>query len=149
MFIEPATITDLPAILELQKLAYQSEAKLLNNFNIPPLTQTLTDIEKEFKQGIILKATDTHHQIIGSVRGYTDDNTLYIGKLIVRPNQQNQGLGTLLLMTIEKYYPQLRYELFTSTKSEKNLALYVKNGYKEFKREKIKDNLEFVFLEKQ
>ncbi|WP_413774194.1 GNAT family N-acetyltransferase [Entomomonas sp. E2T0] len=72
-----------------------------------------------------------------------------MGKLIVHPNQQNQGLGTLLLLTIEKYYPQLRYELFTSTKSKKNLALYLKNGYKEFKRQKISDNLDFVFLEKQ
>lgn len=149
MLIQPATITDLPTILELQKLAYQSEAKLLNNFNIPPLTQTLIDIEKEFNHGIILKATDSYHKIIGSVRGYRDSNTLHIGKLIVHPNQQNQGLGTLLLMTIEKYYPHLRYELFTSAKSQKNLALYLKNGYKEFKRQKITDNLDFVFLEKQ
>ncbi|UYZ83420.1 hypothetical protein MTZ49_12555 [Entomomonas sp. E2T0] len=54
MLIQPATITDLPAILELQKLAYQSEAKLLNNFNIPPLKQTLINVEEEFKKGIIL-----------------------------------------------------------------------------------------------
>lgn len=148
MLIQPATLIDLPAILELQKIAYLSEAKLLNNYNIPPLTQTLSDLEQEFEQGVILKATDSRHQVVGSVRGYEDKGTLYIGKLIVSPNIQNFGIGTLLLLTIEKCYPNLRYELYTSDKSEKNLSLYVKNGYREFKRENIIENLTFVFLEK-
>lgn len=43
-------------ILDLQYLAYQSEAKLFNNPDIPPLKQTLADIENEYQKGIILKA---------------------------------------------------------------------------------------------
>ena len=38
--IEKAIETDLDEILNLQRLAYQSEAILLNNFSIPPLMQT-------------------------------------------------------------------------------------------------------------
>ena len=37
----PAKAADLPDILDLQYLAYQSEAKLLNNFSIPPLQEKL------------------------------------------------------------------------------------------------------------
>lgn len=46
---------DLKEILDLQYLAYQSEAKLLNNFDIPPLKQTLEEVEKEFVNCIFLK----------------------------------------------------------------------------------------------
>lgn len=41
-----------------------------------------------------------------------------------------------------------RFELFTGFKSKKNLYLYNKLGYKEFKREKINDRLTLVYLEK-
>jgi hypothetical protein len=37
MKILQATAADAVEILNLQKLAYQSEAKLYNNFDIPPL----------------------------------------------------------------------------------------------------------------
>ncbi len=40
---------DLKTILELQYLAYQSEAKLLNTTSIPPLQETLNVLEVEFR----------------------------------------------------------------------------------------------------
>ena len=43
--IVQAEEADLEAILELQRLAYQGEARLLNDFSIPPLMQTLEEIE--------------------------------------------------------------------------------------------------------
>lgn len=149
MLILPALLKDLPAILALQKIAYLSEAKLLNRYDIPPLTQTLADIEQEFDKGIILKAVDETQQLIGSIRGYKKNNTLYLGKLMVHPLKQNQGIGKQLLLTLETHYPNLRYELFTSAKSARNLVLYTQNGYKEFKREIINNDLTFVFFEKQ
>lgn len=42
----------------------------------------------------------------------------------------------------------IRYELFTGFKSERNLYLYKKLGYSEFKRQPINDNLTIVYLEK-
>lgn len=54
MLIQPAILTDLTDILEPQKIAYQREAKLLNNFNIQPLSQTFAEIETEFNQGTFL-----------------------------------------------------------------------------------------------
>ncbi|MDR0272839.1 MAG: GNAT family N-acetyltransferase [Clostridiales bacterium] len=147
MEILKAEIEDLPQILSLQKLAYQSEAILVNDFSIPPLTQTLESIENDYKSGIILKAAD-ENIIIGSVRGKKIGDTAYFGKLIVNPDFQNRGIGTKLLLAVEKYFPKMRYGIFTSNLSEKNLAIYQKNGYIEFKREKYSDNFDFVFLYK-
>lgn len=132
----------------MQYLAYQSEAKLLNNYDIPPLKQTLKEMEKEFYNGMFLKFINNNNIIIGSVRAHKKDGTSYIGKLIVHPNYQKRGIGTKLLQEIEKLCVSKRYELFTSSKSLKNIKFYEKAGYKIFKEQKINENLKFIYLEK-
>jgi len=147
--IEKATFEDLPKILALQKIAYMSEANLLNYYTIQPLTQTLRELENEFNKHTILKLVDKKdNAIIGSVRAREENGRVYIGRLFVHPKFQNKGFGTNLLKTIESFYQGKTFELFTSYKSEKNLKLYIKNGYKEFKRQKVSGSLEFVFMEK-
>ena len=148
MVIIKAERTDLKQILELQYLAYQSEAILLNNFEIPPLKQTLDETQREYDKGIILKATDETGKIIGSVRSYVDSGTAHIGKLIVTPEKQSQGIGTQLMRAIEQECTAARYELFTSDKSVRNIRFYEHLGYVRFKEQKISDNLNLVFLEK-
>jgi ribosomal protein S18 acetylase RimI-like enzyme len=148
--IQNAEINDLPSILELQKLAFQSEAALVEDYFIPPLTQTLDGIKEDFASGVILKAfaRGNPNEIIGSVRGRFSENTLYIGKLIVNPSFQNRGIGTALLLHIESLYPKARYELFTSDRSDKSLSLYIRNGYAKFKQEPLNDNANIIFLQK-
>ena len=148
MKIIKAALEDLPIILKLQKLAYISEAKIHNNYSIQPLVQTLEEVEKEFEKCIILKLLDEQQKIIGSIRAYEENNRVYIGKLIVHPDYQNKGLGSSLLKTIEEMYPNKSFELFTSSKSDKNLWLYKKNGYRKYKRQSTPDGMEFVYLEK-
>jgi len=46
MKIGDATVADAEHILELQKLAYISEAEIYNDYNIPPLIQTLQAVPK-------------------------------------------------------------------------------------------------------
>ena len=146
--IDKAQENDLQEILALQYIAYQSEAKLFNNMDIPPLKQTIDEVYDEFSKGTFLKAVDERGVIIGSVRAYQENNTVYIGKLMVHPNMQKKGLGSKLLLAIEAKYPNKRYELFTSTKSISNIKLYEKLGYKIFKKEAISQELQFVYLEK-
>ncbi len=148
MIIKPATISDAEEILSLQKLAYQSEAGIYNDFNIPPLNQSLEEIKDEFDNKTFLKAV-VDGKIIGSVRAFVEQGTCYIGKLIVHPDFQNQGTGTKMMNEIEKFFNKAkRFELFTGYKSKRNIHLYQKLGYKIFRTEKITDNLEFVYLEK-
>ncbi len=42
-----------------------------------------------------------------------------------------------------------KYELFTGEKSQKNIYLYQKLGYKIFKKEKMNDNINIVYMKKQ
>lgn len=121
MQIKNALFEDLSDILKLQYLAYQSEARLLNNNNIPPLKQTLHEVEQEYASGPFLKAVYEQNHIIGSIRGSVQNDTIHIGKLIVHPDYQGQGIGKLLLKEMEVLFPQKRMELFTSTLSAKNI----------------------------
>ena len=146
--ISKANMDDLQEILNLQYLAYQSEAALFGNKDIPPLKQTLDEVIEEYHKGIILKLVDTDNLIIGSIRAWEMKGIVYVGKLMVHPDYRHRGYGTKLLSEIEKYYPQKRYELFTSTRSIDNIRLYQKMGYQEFDRRRVDDQLEFVYMEK-
>lgn len=148
MIISKAEKQDLEEILKLQYLAYQSEAELLNDYTIPPLTQTLEDLMSEYEKGVIYKAVNDNGQIIGSVRGYIKDNTLYIGKLMVNPSCRGRGIGTSLLKFIEDDHKDFRKELFTSDKSLRNLSLYERNGYTRFMVKAAAKDYNLVYLEK-
>lgn len=148
MKIQEANKKDLKKILNLQYIAYQTEAQLLNNPNIPPLKETIEEVEKEFENGIFLKVVDDGCIIIGSVRAYSKDNSLYIGKLMVHPDFQGRGIGTKLIKEIEEICPHQRYELFSSSKSIRNIKLYEKLGYRIFKEETTPGNLKLIYLEK-
>lgn len=139
---------DSKEILRLQMLAYQSEAELYNDYNIPPLTQTLDEIESQFVDNLFLKIID-NDSIIASIRAYKDNDTCYIGRVIVHPDYQNRGFGKVLMRDMESLFRECkRYELFTGSKSIKNIQFYEKLNYRIFKSEKLSDEVELVYLEK-
>lgn len=146
--ILPAERKDLEIILQLQKDCYLTEAQIYNDYNISPLKQDLKSLEKEFENTMIIKGM-INGEIVGSVRGFVDNGTCFIGKLIVKKEFQNIGIGQRLLDSIESTFKDCnRFELFTGYKSQKNLYLYNKQGYKEFKRQVINDNMIIIYLEK-
>lgn len=140
---------DLKEILALQYLAYQSEARLFGRMDIPPLLQTLEEVNEEYRKGTVLKAVDDSGRMIGSVRAYQENGTVFISKLMVHPDKQKQGLGTKLLLAMENTCPAKRYELYTSTKSVNNIRLYEKLGYRIFREEAVTGDLVFVYMEKK
>ncbi len=149
MILEKAMVTDAGELLALQKLAYRSEAEIYNDYNLPPLVQTLEGMEEDFKNQFFLKAV-LEGRIIGSVRAHAKEETCYIGRLIVHPDFQGRGIGTRLMNEIERVFDRCkRFELFTGEKSERNLCLYQKLGYRIFKTAKISDQTNIVYLEKK
>jgi GNAT superfamily N-acetyltransferase len=147
LIIKKARETDMDEILRLQHAAYQSEAEIYNDFSIQPLTQTLEQSLAEFQNSIVLKAV-IDGNIVGSVRASENDNTTFIGKLMVLPSCQNKGVGKRLLQAIENECQNKRYELFTGAKSEKNIALYKKCGYTVFNTKEAAPGPTFVYMEK-
>ena len=139
---------DAEEILALQKIAYLSEAKIYNNFALPPLTQTLEQILDDFKNYTVLKAV-SGGIIVGSVRGQlNNDGSVYIGRLMVHPDFQNNGTGTKLMNAIEAAFPRAKkFVLGTGHLSKRNLHLYHKLGYIDVSSEPV-DNYLMVHMEK-
>jgi ribosomal protein S18 acetylase RimI-like enzyme len=148
MRIVKACIKDAGPILKLQKVAYHSEAAIYDDFSIPPLVQTLEEFRKEFTTKTVLKAV-LDDQLVGSVRAWEQDGTCYVERLIVHPDCQGKAIGTKLMGEIESAFSNAkRFELFTGHKSERNIRLYKKLGYKAFKHQRINDSLNFIYMEK-
>ena len=147
--IVQASPDDAGEILALQKMAYQSEAKLNDDWTIPPLTETLPEIMSEFETKVFLKAVCAD-KIIGSVRATLDSGTCQVGRLIVHPDYQGKGIGTLLMDRIEAAFSRAeRFELFTGIKSINNIRLYQRLGYREYRQEDLSPKVRLVFMEKR
>ncbi|MFC0236741.1 GNAT family N-acetyltransferase [Fictibacillus phosphorivorans] len=147
--IKKATVLDAADIHALQKLAYVSEAELYGNYDIQPLTQSVADVEESIRTHHVLKYL-FNGNIIGSVKAHEAGGTCYIGKLMVHPDFQNRGIGRKLVEKIERLFAGYRYELYTGSKSVKNISFYEKLGYKVFKTHKLDfEETIFVFMEKQ
>lgn len=146
--IHRALPDDAEAILAVQKLAYETEARLYNDWEIPPLTQSLPSLREEFDDHVVLKAIEGQ-DIVGSVRAIMRESTCCIGRLVVHPAFQGQGIGSSLLRTIEACFPSAsRFELFTGNRSEGNLRLYRRHGYAVTRTASLSANVDIVFLQK-
>ncbi|MCW4028656.1 MAG: GNAT family N-acetyltransferase [Candidatus Bathyarchaeota archaeon] len=146
--IEEANVEDAHDILAVQRLAFQSEAERYGDFKIPPLLETQEELETKIKTQLILKAT-VNGEIVGSVRVEEKDDACHVGRLIVHPNFQNQGIATQLLKEIERRFPLChKFELFTGDKSLKNIYLYEKLGYKKVSATEQADKITLIFLRK-
>ena len=143
-----AAIRDSKDLLEIQKLAYVSEAEIDGNYEIEPLLQSVKDVEEAFSHYCILKYV-VEGKTIGSVRAYEENGTCYIGKLMVHPYFQGKGYGKELMRAIEERFEGSRFELFTGCNSKKNIPFYEKLGYKGYKKEKLpREDTIFLFMEK-
>ncbi len=127
--ILPARPEDAGELMTVQRAAYLSEARLHESFELPPLSETADEIRAAIATDVVLKAL-AGTRIVGSVRGRVADGTGYIGRLAVAPDVQGQGIGTRLLKAIEAELDAPRYELFTGPRSEPNIRLYERLGYR-------------------
>jgi ribosomal protein S18 acetylase RimI-like enzyme len=149
MTITPAALADLPAILALQCLAYQQEAVRYPHDTLPPMVEALEELTAFAAQGTLLKA-ESGGEIVGSVRGVMHEGDCEIGRLIVPPARQRQGIGSALLRAIEAHFPTAaRYVLFTGHLSAGNIRLYERVGYRIYARERVSGTLELVWMEKR
>jgi GNAT superfamily N-acetyltransferase len=147
--ISLATVDVAAEVLELQKLCFYDEAELNQEFNIPPLKQTLDGLREDFRTHTVLAAWQGTW-LVGSVRGRRDGAVCRIGRLIVHPDHRGRGLGVALMGAIEAAFPGVEYyEVFTGERSERNLRLYGQLGYVPYHREVVPPRLTLVYLHKR
>ncbi len=145
--IRPA---DAGEVLTLQRAAFVQEALIYGTPHMPPLTQTLDELRAELAENDGCVALDGP-RIVGAVRARHDGVLLLIGRLVIAPDRQGEGIGSRLLAAVEERGRQrgaTAAELFTGSLSEANLRLYEREGYRESQRTLGDDGIEQVFLRK-
>jgi ech hydrogenase subunit C len=140
---------DVPEILALQKVSYQSEAEIYGDDSLPALQQNLDDLAGDFDKKVFFKAV-VNGKIIGAVRGYAEGETAHILRLIVHPYFRGRGVGSKLVGEIEHSFgPSVkRFEAFTGHNSKRNIYVYGKLGYKTFKTEPFSNTIQWVYMQK-
>jgi N-acetylglutamate synthase-like GNAT family acetyltransferase len=148
MLISKATRDDLPRILEIQKACFAREAERVGDPDIPPMRQTLAELEGESNRSVILKGVE-NGIIIGTARASMEGSTCLIGRLAVLPEFRGGGRGSALVRAIEAEFPQSeRYEIFTGSASLDTIRLYERLGYRQFAARPASADYCLVYLEK-
>jgi len=127
---EPATEADAPEVLVLQRCCWVSEAIANNDLTIPPLKEPLDQVRTWMPDAWVLRDGG---RLVGAVRATLDGDLWKIGRLMVAPDRQGEGLGGMLLRHAEGRAPvgAAWFELFTGAASVGNLARYRHAGYRE------------------
>jgi ribosomal protein S18 acetylase RimI-like enzyme len=145
--LRPLELADAGELLTLQRAAFVGEAQLYDDPRLPPLTQTLAELEAEIVNSTGIAAT-AGTRLVGAVRMRLHMDVLYINRLAVAPDLQGQGIGTALLRAAETSAPAHRASLFTGHLSRANLRLYRRLGYVETRQDRESAAPDLIHLTK-
>jgi len=146
--ISPISDEDAGEVLTVQRAAFVSEAAIYGSVDMPPLTQTLSELEVELRAESGFTAR-IGGRLVGAIRFVERDDMLLIGRIAIAPDMQGEGIGRTLLESAEKSSGAAVAELFTGSLSEANIRLYEACGYEEHERVPDGDGTAQVFLRKQ
>lgn len=125
---------DAGEVLTLQRAAFVTEAQAHRDVHIPPLTQTLADLQAEVGErcchGLGIREAG---RLVACVRAHVSGEAAELVRLVVAPDRQGRGIGTSLLLTAEDLLPpQVRtIGLATGQHSHADLRLYRRHGYRQ------------------
>ena len=148
MKIELATILDVPALLDLQRKAFGPLCEELDWKDAPVLTESLEHAYEKLARCTTLKVQNDEGVIIGSVNGNVTDGSLYIGRLMVLPEYQQQGIGKQLFREIQSLLPHNRVWLCTCKQVRPPYEFSLREGFKPYKSEEVGPGLTWAYLEK-
>ena len=127
--VRKTRIEDAALMRELQQLAFAEEGRQSGTRDIPPLQESVDSIAQHIRQEIALVA-EQNGALVGSVRGVKGNHGYVVRALIVHPERQGNGAGSLLLRTLEAAMTKpTRVNLTTNSSMKGNVRFYQKHGY--------------------
>jgi len=136
-------------VLTVQRAAFVAEARLYGTAEIPPLVETLDQLRRELVTTVTMGAW-LGSRLVGAARLTLDGPIGWISRVAVAPDQQGKGIGSGLLATLEAAAPPhvRRFQLAAGHRSDDNLAMYRRRGYREVSRRFDAARVELVVMGK-
>jgi tRNA (guanine37-N1)-methyltransferase len=129
--IRRAVPADAGEILTLQRACWMQEQQANPEAWVPALHESLDDVRRWLPDWTVLTMRRAG-RLVGGARARLDGDVWDIGRLMVAPDLQGQGLGRVLFEAIEAAAPAAAtsYALFTGAGSTDNLRFYKRAGYR-------------------
>lgn len=128
----PLEVAHAGEVLTLQRAAYVPEARRYRDPELPPLVQTLEEVRAELgRADVVGLGVWDGGRLVASARLRVDGTVAHLGRLVVVPDRQGEGIGSDLLAACERVLgPEVsEIRLFTGSLSEPTIRLYERFGY--------------------
>lgn len=122
---------DAGELLTLQRACWVQEALANDLLDLPALHESLDDVRswlQEWDTWVIRRAG----RLVAAARGRLEGDSWDIGRIMVAPDLQGQGLGRVLLEHLQAVAPAeaTSYVLYTGAASARNQRLYRRAGFR-------------------
>jgi GNAT superfamily N-acetyltransferase len=115
------------AVLQLQRRAYRIESDLIGSEEIPPLRETLDELQscgEEFLGALV------DGLLAGAISWRFSDGTIDIHRLVVEPRWHRRGIGTALVRRVLQMEPAAERAIVqTGAENYPAAALYLREGF--------------------
>jgi GNAT superfamily N-acetyltransferase len=132
-------------LLALQKSAYAIEAKLIGFPNLPPLHETVEELQTS---GEIFYGYFVDGELAGAISYKIEDKTLDIHRMMVHPNFFRQGIARQLLALVLALPEIERAIVMTGAANQPAKKLYETFGFVEITQEMVVEGLMIARFEK-
>jgi len=133
-------------VLAVQRPSYRIESTLIEYPNLPPLFETVADLQKSHE-------TFVGYWLAGQLAGVLSyeqiDEGIHIDRLVVHPDYFRRGVGRALLQWLETAVPSPHITVSTAAKNQPAIQLYQAQGYTIVQSNTLPDGLELVLLHKE
>lgn len=111
-------------LLTVRRAAFVTEAQLYGDPNLPALTQTLEELEKDLERpDVVTIGAWLGPRLVGSIRVELEGERANLGRLAVVPDLQGKGIGSKLLMEVLAYLPDQTTEVWVFTGQDARTTL--------------------------
>jgi ribosomal protein S18 acetylase RimI-like enzyme len=135
----------LAKIFQIQMSAYRIEADILEVRTLPPLQESIEDLNSSNEE-ILIYIVDESPQ--GAIFLDREKDSITINKLVVDPKEFRNGIGRALVKHSIGLYLGLKFKVQTGKKNAPAINLYFSLGFKIVKERMDEDGLVIVELER-
>lgn len=122
-------------VFQLQKEAYQVEAKYLDTYRIPPLMETIDSLLKSNEH---FYGYYENKLLVGVIAYEIDQNSLIISRVMVSPTHFRKGVASSLIDYVLQLEPEMKfYFVTTGSNNYPAIQLYKKYGFKEISKFRV------------